>query len=136
MKTQFGIAAHVFLYAIAAVVLVGCMVFPVPHLSQQSPRLSGSVVDSATGRPIEGASIQITNRGDAHGDLYPGPIITTRANGEFRLGARYNLHLLYYWNPSFQFSLPLGSSWTGDLRVAPAAYEPLSVRVPEASGRK
>jgi hypothetical protein len=112
------------------------MVFPVPHLSRQSPRLKGRVVDAASGNPIQGASVQVLNRGDAHGDLYAGAIAKTKANGEFRLGATYNLHLLYYCNPSFQFSLPLGSYWKGELRVTHAGYASLSYSVVDVEKRE
>ena len=87
--------------------------------------MTGKVVDAASGEPIEDAMIQITNRGDSHGDLSAGATARTGAGGEFRLRPRYNLHIVYYANASWDMSLPLGSHWTGGVQVTHPGYRPL-----------
>jgi 5-hydroxyisourate hydrolase-like protein (transthyretin family) len=131
MSAKTNVLVKSLCWLAAALYLTGCFVVPVPHWSQQSPRLSGRVVDASNGKPIVGATVQVTNRSETHGELYAGATAKTGANGEFRLGARYNLHFVYYANASWHLSLPLGSYWTGELRVAHANYKPMCFTEPD-----
>jgi hypothetical protein len=104
-----------------ATLLTGCIVVPIPHTSRKSPAIEGRVVDS-NDRPVQGARIELQNEkayartGD---DLsVAGARTETGADGRFNLSQRYNLHLLWYANPSFHFRFPGGAFWTGRLTVA------------------
>jgi hypothetical protein len=100
--------------------LTGCIVVPLPHTSRKSPAIEGRVVDSRD-RPVKGARIELQNEkvyGRTGEDLsVAGARTETGADGRFSLWPRYNLHLLWYANPSFQFHVPGGTFWTGRLTV-------------------
>jgi hypothetical protein len=108
--------------------LTGCILVPLPHTSTKSPAIEGRVVDS-NDQPVEGAHIVLENCkawGPTDEDWsVHGARTTTGADGRFNLWPRYNLHLLWYWNPSFQFSIPGGAFWTGQLTVS---YGPFYTR--------
>src|SRR5256885_3435418 len=125
-----------FLLSVAgAVVLTGCVAVPLPHITRKSPRVSGRVVDGATDRPIESAVVQlITTEGGAanhawSGDVRPGPTAKTGANGRFRIGTKFNFHLFWYANVSWQFHWPTGAYWDGQLLVKHNGYSDLRVSV-------
>lgn len=111
--------------------VTGCVVVPLPHISHRSPPIDGRVVDGVTGRPVQCALVELTLReGGAHnygwrGDVRPGPTARTTADGYFHFDTKYNFHLLWYANLSFQFHLPSGTYWTGELRVTHDGYRPL-----------
>ncbi|HEY4415855.1 MAG TPA: carboxypeptidase-like regulatory domain-containing protein [Verrucomicrobiae bacterium] len=103
------------------VLLTGCIIIPFPHTSIKSPEVEGRVVDS-NDRPVKGARIELENC-KAYGRTgtdwtVPGARTTTGADGRFSLWPKYNLHLLWYSNPSFQFNIPGGAFWTGRLTVS------------------
>jgi hypothetical protein len=101
--------------------LTGCIVIPIPHTSTKSPAIQGRVVDS-NDRPVKGARIELQNKkawARTGADLsVAGARTKTGADGRFNLWPRYNLHLLWYANPSFQFHVPGGAFWTGRLTVS------------------
>jgi hypothetical protein len=114
----------------------GCVVVPLPHVTRKSASVSGKVVDGATGRPIEGAFVEVViNEGGARrhawsgGEKHPGPAARTRADGEYHVGTGLNFHALWYANVSWQFHWPSGAYWSGRLRVKREGYSDLTTEV-------
>ena len=104
-----------------AVFQTGCIIMPVPHPTERSPSLQGRVIDSDD-NPIQGARIELQNKNAHSRDgtealLVSGAQTTTGSDGYFSLRPRYNAHLFYYINPSFDFHWPGGSYWSGKLKV-------------------
>src|SRR5437870_2828786 len=89
---------HLLISLLAAVLLTGCIVLPVPHFTKKSPGIDGRVVDAATGRAVDSAVVQLTNVGDWDRDLRSDATAKTKTEGDFHLGARYNFHLALYAN--------------------------------------
>jgi hypothetical protein len=65
------------------VALTGC----IPHRIQETPHIAGRVVDSATRRPIAGATLQFERFQDQ-------PVVTD-ADGRFEIPAIYPIELVY-----------------------------------------
>jgi len=116
---------HVSILIVMPVLLTGCIVLPVPHVTKKSPRTLGRVVDAATSAPIDGAVVQLTTVDDWNRKPCPGPRTTTAADGSFDLGSSYNFHLGLYANVSWAVHFPAGSYWEGTGLVTCAGYEPL-----------
>ncbi len=97
-----------------------CMIFPIPHVSERSPALRGRLIDSHA-NPIHGAEIELQQiayfKTSNEVSLISGARTTTEKDGTFRLWPRYNAHLLYYINPSFDMHWPGGSYWSGKVKV-------------------
>lgn len=99
-----------------------CIVIPVPHPTERSPSLQGRVLDR-NNKPVQGARIELVNE-NAHGrDGIPAKMVagaqtTTEPDGSFALWPRYNAHLFYYINLSFDFHWPGGSYWNGQIKVS------------------
>jgi len=111
---------------LGAVVLAGCVVLPVPHTTQSSPKISGRALDSRTRRPVAGASVQLGN--------LPQIATTTGSDGRFTLNATRNFHLLWYANPSFVMHFPFADAryyWSGSLRITHDGYKPVSIKAVE-----
>jgi hypothetical protein len=123
------------LLLIICLLLTGCIVVPLPHVTQSSPSIKGRITDAMTSLPIKNAIVQLENheaQDKRHASLHDRPrhgaTTKTRADGRFSIGSRYNFHLLWYCNPSFQFHLPNGAYWLGELSVTHPGYEPFSTR--------
>ena len=106
---------------ILAFLLCGCIVVPLPHVTRESPRLTGRVVD-ANGKPVDGALVQVIvrrgqRRGTTGGEDLPGPTTRTDKSGRFLLYAHYNFHLLWYANVSWDCHLPFGEYWSGAVLI-------------------
>ena len=121
-----------------AIALTGCIAVPLPHYTRSSPDVSGRVIDSKTGVPIEGARVEwVRQEGGARryawggGDRHPGPVAMTGADGRFGGGTKLNFHLLWYANVSWQFHWPTGSYWDGELEIAREGYTGQRLRVVE-----
>lgn len=115
-----------------SVVLTGCIAVPLPHVTRKGPSVRGKVVDQVTGKPIEGALVElITREGGARhyawsgGDPQPGPTAKTGADGEFHVWTGFNFHLFWYANVSWQFHWPTGAYWGGQLLVTREGYSDL-----------
>lgn len=113
----------------AAGALSGCVIVPLPHVTQESPRVTGRIIDSATGRPLSNAVVQLWSR--AASDMayatprevqLAGARAVSAADGHFQIRPRYNFHFVYYANPSFYFHLPFGRYWVGELTVKKTNY--------------
>jgi hypothetical protein len=107
------------------VLLTGCIVLPVPHVTKKSPRTLGKVVDDATSAPVDGAVVQLTTVGAWNRSPCPGRRTTTGADGRFELSSSYNFHLGLYANVSWAVHFPAGGYWEGTGLVTCAGYEPL-----------
>lgn len=46
---------------VAATLLSGCILLPIPHEQWLSPQFSGVVVDAATGRPLDGVKVSLSD---------------------------------------------------------------------------
>jgi hypothetical protein len=121
------------LVLIGCCLLTGCIVVPLPHVTESSPSIKGRIIDAMTSQPIKNAVVQLENRqaqdkrhASIHDRPQDGATTKTRADGRFSLGPRYNFHLLWYCNPSFQFHLPNGTYWLGELSVTHPDYERFS----------
>ena len=125
------------LLALSAFALSGCIVVPLPHVTQRSPHLHGMVVDEISGLPVKDATIQLSAAHQGQTRDYaswnteqqsgPAPTAKTRPDGQFDVGAKYNFHLLWYANPSFQFHVPSGNYWLGRLFISHEGYQTLSL---------
>lgn len=111
---------------VMSVLLTGCIVLPVPHVTKSSPPTHGKVVDAESGTPVDGAAVQLTTSGAWDGKPRSGALTTTAADGTFHLGSRYNFHLGLYANLSWALHWPPGSYWEGKGLVTRDGYEPLS----------
>ena len=70
--------------------LSGCMI-PYPHTTMRSEEITGTVIDSRTGAPVEGAKVvQRAFNGAREGKIRAR---TTDSLGHFRLRATHNFHL-------------------------------------------
>ena len=125
---------HITCLLLVVVIFVGCVVVPIPHLTTSSPNVKGHVIDANSGQPVAHAVVSLKNHQaqDIHhaftsGDAFPGASVTSGADGAFSIGARYNLHFLWYKNPSWGFHLPEGSYWLGELEVRREGYKTLSI---------
>lgn len=112
---------RLFLVAVLASVLCGCVVVPLPHYTRSSPRLTGRVLD-AGGKPVGGAVVQvIVHKGQRRGTTYsedlPGASAHTDESGRFLVDTHYNFHLLWYANVSWDFHLPFGDYWSGEILI-------------------
>ena len=131
-RRHSSINLHLLLLLLPTVLLTGCVVLPVPHVTKESPRTLGRVVDAETGAPVEGAVVQLTTVDDWNQKPQPGAHARTGADGTFELGSRYNFHLALYANPSWAIHFPPGSYWEGKLLVTREYYAPLSFRFPHS----
>jgi len=102
--------------------------------------LGGRIVDAETGKPIERAVVSLKNHeaqdfrhASVSDDSRPGASTISRSNGTFHIGSRYNLHLLWYANPSWQFHIPFGTYWLGEVEVSCEGYNTLAVTSPGGS---
>ena len=128
--------AKLFCLVACTIALTGCVAVPLPHYTRSSPHVSGKVIDSETGTPIEGARVEwIREEGGARryawggGDRHPGPVATTGADGQFGGGTKLNFHIFWYANVSWQFHWPTGSYWNGELEVTRQGYRSQLLRV-------
>ena len=108
--------------ALVSVFQSACIIIPVPHPTERSPSLQGRVID-VNDNPVQGAHIELVNenahsRSGSNALLVAGAQTTTGNDGYFNLWPRYNAHLFYYINPSFDFHWPGGSYWNGQLKVS------------------
>ena len=106
-----------------AIALAGCVVLPIPHTTERTPKIIGRTLDLQTRRPIAGASVQLAN--------LPKQAALTGSDGHFILNATHYFHLIYYANPSFVMHFPYADSpngWLGALRITHDGYKPLSVK--------
>src|SRR5687767_906171 len=123
---------HFVILLLATIFLTGCIVLPVPHVTKKSPRVDGRVVDAESGKPVDGAVVQLTTVGAWDTDKrVMGTSTTTGADGSFHLRTRYNFHLGLYANPSWALHWPPGSYWRGALSVVREGYARLSFGYPE-----
>jgi hypothetical protein len=96
------------------------------------------VIDSDN-NPVPGAHIELQNK-NAHSQsgtealLVAGAQTTTGADGYFNLWPRYNAHLFYYINPSFDFHWPGGSYWKGQLNVKSETGKSQTFKIRENKG--
>lgn len=117
-----------------AVLVSGCIVVPLPHVTKRSPGLEGHVRDATTGQPIAGATVElVTHEGQARDyamvghDTRQGARVRTGDDGSFDIGPRYNFHLLWYANPSFHFHVPFGTFWLGESTISRDGYRSVSL---------
>ena len=109
------------LSALVAIAFSGCVVLPIPHTTQRSPKITGRTLDSRTHRPVANAKVQLAN--------LPKIAVVTDSNGYFLFGATHLFHVIWYANPSFVMHFPYadGSNyWAGALRITSDGYKPLS----------
>ena len=119
--------------AFLAVFQSACVIIPVPHPTERSPALQGRVID-AKNNPVQGAQIELVNENAHCRDgfnrlLVAGAQTTTGNDGSFNLWPRYNVHLLYYINLSFDFHWPGGSYWTRQVKVSGENFNSKTFRI-------
>lgn len=116
----------------AAVLLSGCVFFPypIPHTQKRSPIVTGQVVDAKTGRPIEGATVQLTTDNNpkppyGHSSHAPlGEPQTTSADGQFYFPTKRNFHLIYILHPRTPIGIPRQPTWDEGVRISKPGYRP------------
>ena len=121
--------------ALLATCQTGCIIIPVPHPTERSPSLQGRVIDS-NNNPIQGARIELQNknahrRSGTEALIMSGAHTTTGSDGYFSLWPRYNAHLFYYINPSFDFHWPGGSYWNGQLNINSERFKSQTFKIGE-----
>lgn len=96
--------------------------------------IEGHVRDASTGRPVAGATVELTTRSaqaadyaSLNNEMKRGARTRTDADGSFHIATRHNFHLLWYANPSFQFHIPSGSYWLGESTVSREGYESVAL---------
>jgi len=94
--------------------LTGCLI---PHTSERSPQLRGSVADSQTGASLAGAKVQWLEQSS--------PSALTDADGIFSLPASKNWHVLYWGHADW----PNHGRHSRNLFVTHSHYYPTGVNV-------
>jgi hypothetical protein len=102
-----------FLNCIAGVVvlalLIGCL--PIPHTTERSPEIYGSVLDASTRSPIQGARIFLSG--------HPDISCASDSTGHFRLKATHNFN---FGSVPPEGDWPSRTYWGSSITVSHANY--------------
>ena len=111
----------IMLSTLVTIAFSGCVVLPIPHTTQRSPKITGRTLDSRTHRPIADAKVQLAN--------LPNIAAVTDSNGVFFINPTHLFHVIWYANPSFVMHFPyadVSNYWSGSLHITADGYKPLS----------
>jgi hypothetical protein len=100
------------------ILVAGCVIAPVPHYSKITPAVQGTVVDSESHLPIQGARIQLADR--------PKVAATSNVQGSFRLPAAKNFFWLWIATyDGISNHLPFGPTPSDTIRISHPDYHSL-----------